>query len=262
MPDGAGGGGTAPPLRLARFAEDLVHNRAMALTRNPPPTNKPPFELVEPLGFLRLYLDDLDTLLGFLQARAESVTLSAGRATADAAIDLRAATPAELRSVAIQTHGPNTTIWLSSGRAEMRTADDSEASQALVADFVALTASHRGGQAAAYWNVFAAVGWIGVLLTGIGAMLLIFQALDAAEDWASTPAVGWGAVVLGLIGAFGLTGLVWRDQKRPGGVTIYPRLRSESRETSAKSRTALITGIIVAIVTAVATALFTLWLVP
>lgn len=221
----------------------------MPITRNPPKANKPAFEMVEQLGFVRLYLDDLDEFMRFLRARSAHVVLGAGSATADEPEDLKGATSKELAGVTLRTVSPGVQIWLNRDKCTIRTSEDSEAAQALVADSAALLRQHRGGRAHSFW--------IDVLRTGILPLVVL------AVAWVTTLGIDrdWNAAFAIFVSAIGgwiiLFALTWNDARKAGAARLVLHSRSEARELNTTTRNLVLVSVLGAIGGAVISAVIT-----
>lgn len=221
----------------------------MALNRNPPKTKPAPFIHRERLGFVRLYLDDLDALLRFIRSHTSGlVVLGAGKATADEAGDLRSATPTELRKVAIVTNEPPTRVSLEFKDASVTTTEDNDAARELVGQIASLLREHRrwaGG------SMLRSFGWtIGGLFY---APLLV---LSAVVQIGKGDGGGWAWIVMVAVllpMTIFLSVASWVSRKRQGGAVVLPINREEDRSRRTGWRVGIVTAIVGALVGALST---------
>ena len=116
---------------------------AMVLNRNPAPPAKPTNLYSESCGFVTLYTDDIDAIKRYLETRCETVTLAAGRATADEGIDLLGATEAEWSDVRLETKNPSIQVSLLPQAARVLTYEDREEARELVRATASIVREHR-----------------------------------------------------------------------------------------------------------------------
>ncbi len=115
----------------------------MVLNRNPAPPAKPTNLYSESCGFVTLYTDDIDAIKRYLETRCETVTLAAGRATADEGIDLLGATEAEWSDVRLETKNPSIQVSLLPQAARVLTYEDREEARELVRATASIVREHR-----------------------------------------------------------------------------------------------------------------------
>lgn len=223
----------------------------MALNRNPPKTKPAPFVHRERVGFVRLYLDDLDALLRFMRSHTSGlVVLGAGKATADEAGDLRSATPAELRKVAIVTNEPPTHVSLELKDASVTTTEDNDAARELVGQIASLLREHRRWAGGPWLRSF---GWaIG------GVVYALLLVLSAVVQIGKGDGGGWAWIVmvaLLLPMTVFLSVASWVSRKRQGGAVVLPINREEDRSRRTGWRVGIVTAIVGALVGSVVTLL-------
>jgi hypothetical protein len=216
----------------------------MVLNRNPPKTKPAPFSLTENVGFVRFYLDDLDTLVRFVRSHANGfVVIGAERATADEANDLRSATPEELRAVTVVSEKPSMAIVLHEKQAVITTTEDSDPARDLVSRTAALVRGHRRGASGPMVRSF---GWA---LGGFFYAILLVA--TAASLFSKGDGSGWVWVVLSVIlvpASLAFSIAVWRWRKRRGGAAIIPMNREEDRSRRTGWRVGLVTTVLGALV--------------
>lgn len=216
----------------------------MALNRNPPITKPAPFVHRERVGFVRLYLDDLDALLRFMRSHTSGlVVLGAGKATADEAEDLRSATPAELRSVAILLSEPPMRVMLNQKDASVTTTEDSTAAIELSERVASLLKDHRHGAFRQWCRSF---GWTLAALIVAGIMIL-----SSIAQFQRGEGGGWSGIIVAAVyvplGIF-LSAVTWRSRSRQGRVTLLPVNREEDRARRTGWRVGIVTAVVGAIV--------------
>jgi hypothetical protein len=225
----------------------------MVLSRQPPATHTPAFELTHPIGFAILYLDDIDAIHRFLSQRAETVVLSAGSATADSAEDLVSATKKEVESVAFRTVNPETTLWLSLDRCFARTDDQAPEAQRLTIDVANLVRNdHGGGGVAGFWKLLFTEGWLGLLLAVSVIPAMYFSAPKDQWGW------GLGFVIFGVATALFFTVNAWKVWSKRGRAVVIPTKRAEARTSRSSSRASLNSGLLIAIVSVIVSVVLTL----
>ena len=214
----------------------------MALTRNAPQARRPVFELDERVGFVKLYLDDLNEFVRVLRARSGQVVLGAGTATADEPDDLKSATTNELAAITIRTIDPMVVIWLQPHRCLVRTAEDSESAKALVVDSAHLLKQHRGG--------FARAAGMHALGSAIVPALILLLSLLAAL-LGGTPETAL-TFAFGALGVWIVIFVVsWRETARGGGATLVLQTRANAREANAGSKVLVVATVLATAVGAV-----------
>lgn len=219
----------------------------MALTRNPPVTRQPAFVLSEPLGFVTLYLDDLEILLSYLRANSADVILSAGSAIADEVDDLKSASSEELKRVAIRTVSPAMTVWLSSSNAEVLTTEQSDKAQKLTTGTAALLREHRGGGLRSFGRSLITGGFVGLLLM---AGAIVGMITSETSSVIGLVFLGFGVSI-----ALGLATLLWISTKKTGRGRIRLLRRSEARAAASTLRvqwaiaiTAVLVGVLATLI--------------
>lgn len=230
-----------------------------ALKRQPPPPDepKPPSDYRRRLGWLRLYLNDLDDLVRYLRDSTGEVGIKAGDATADEPTDLREARKSELRDVRVVTEDPALTVTLGFDRAQVTTTDTSDKTRGIVDNVVNLLASRRARVTIAARIVALSVVFVWLGAMGLFALLgTLARAVDANYTSSFPEDIIAGAVlgpVVGFLGSLGILVIV----RGTGRAVIVPERRSENRGISRSTRQSLIVGIVVGVVTAVVTAIAT-----
>jgi hypothetical protein len=216
----------------------------MVLNRNPPKTKPAPFSLVESVGFVQFYIDDLDTLIRFVRSNATGlVVVGAGRATADEAEDLRSATPEELRSVTVVSEKPSFAIVLHEKQAVVTTTEDSDAARDLVSRTASLVRGHRRG---ATGPVARSFGW-----AILGLLVAALLAASAVAQVTQGSGAAWVSIVVAVIYvsmSLALSIIVWRWRKGRGGATIIPLNRTEDRSRRTGWRVGLVSTVLGALI--------------
>src|SRR5258706_8240169 len=157
-----------------------------------------------PLGFLRLYIDDVADAVELMQSRAGEVVVTAGRAQLEAADDLTDATRVELRNVRIESVDPSVVVSLGYEAAAVVAFDDSDEAR-LLADDVARLLGERHTKMPVGKARKASIPMLALLVFGVPLVVAGFQGFVPGarqlDLWADATALV-GLLVVGILGYF------------------------------------------------------------
>jgi hypothetical protein len=162
------------------------------------------------LGFVRLYLDDLDDVVRTLSTRGKSIYLMAGGAELDSVNDLRNATSDELAGVVIGLRKPSVLVEVRRRQAFVYAMEQTNKAVSL-ADDVARLIGRRGTQ--------LPVGHPHILMSVAFSIGLLVSA--PVVIWPDVSIVDRIAVVAYTISLPILSALVYYDARLKGGAKIY-----------------------------------------
>ncbi|WP_428098358.1 hypothetical protein [Demequina sp.] len=221
----------------------------MALKRMPTRPAPPSDWEMRNLGTLRLYLDDLQDVLDHLQRQHGAPSLLAGDSEADAAIDLKDATPKELRSVRIVAFQGDLKLSLTRQHSRSQWRRSNVKAQTAAEECASLLAPRRLNGGLAFLQTWAMTGW---LFTVVALIALVFivgvrLATDRDVEWSVVWVLPLTAIGVGLFLA--LLSLI-EPSSRNSRTWLYPYLRRESRELSLTRRSAWLVAIVGSITSA------------
>lgn len=227
----------------------------MVLNRNPPPARKPAVRRRDNLGFVTLYLDDLDALLRALhRAEPNYVSIEAGEAVADEASDVKGLTPSELARLQVVTHGPDVQIRLTRRGASITSEGDDTDTHELHDRALSLLQTHKGGAGRFFLSQLVVPGWLGWLFVAAGVVTeLVAPTIDS---WTS-----WLFIGAGLFFAFfpAITNTRYAATTI-GSARLVLRTRADARETTRDSRQRIAELVLTGILGALVGAVLTTWL--
>lgn len=183
------------------------------------------------LGWVTLYLDDVDGLLEFLRPRAGKVTLHAGeQSTLDSADDLPGALRDELGRLKIEMSDPLFTVYLEPDRLRLRSIDRSDKAKALGTDIGQYLAQHASSR----WDKWKAALRLSVFAIPMLVILAIGVAIGIGVVSGSDPIF----VVINAISSSILASLIYWCVSRMGLQKSGVILKLETREQARTARTA------------------------
>lgn len=186
------------------------------------------------LGFLRLYLDDLDVLHQYLAAKTKEVEIRAGNRVADEITDLPSANSRLLRDISFETKTPSITVTLARSKAQAETYRADEDGRALLDDVANLLKDEASVSVAFRLLWFRVVE----LLVGLALLVLSVGLLVRGDLYL--------AAMAGLACAFALLdpAIMGADRFSKGGVIFTAERRDEVRRSERQRRRELVFALV------------------
>lgn len=186
------------------------------------------------LGFLRLYLDDLDVLHQYLVAHTKEVEISVGNRVADEINDLATANSRLLRDIGFKTETPSIAITLSRSGAKAQTWDADEDGRSLIDDVARLLKDEASALVALRFL------WFKVVEVLVGLILLVSSVVLVVRGELFFALMAGSVCVVALLDP----ALLGSDRYGEGGVIFTAERRDEVRRSKRQRRRELVFALV------------------